>query len=103
MPNKVFVPSKAGDLYLSVFTMITGIAETKTLTKLISFDCKCKFDSRKCNSNQKWNNDKYLWMYKNKNKHSVCKKGYIYNPARCSCENDKYLASFFDDAVITCD
>ena len=24
-----------------------------------SCGCKCKFDGRKCNSNQKWNNDKY--------------------------------------------
>ena len=30
----------------------------KTLTKHISCDCKCKFDGRKCNSYQKWNNDK---------------------------------------------
>ena len=37
--------------------MITRINETKTL-KHISCDCKCKFDSRKCNSNQKWNSDK---------------------------------------------
>ena len=32
--------------------MITGINELKTLTK------HSKFDGRKCNSNQKWNNDK---------------------------------------------
>ena len=30
----------------------------KTLTKHISCECKCKFDSRKCNSDQWWNNDK---------------------------------------------
>ena len=50
--------------------MITGINESKTLTKHISCECKCKFDGRKCNSNQKWNNDKcrceckktsYMW------------------------------------------
>ena len=38
--------------------MITGIDESKTLTKHISCKYKCKFDGRKCNSNQKWNNDK---------------------------------------------
>ena len=43
------------DLNLSVF-MITGISELKTLTKHISCKCKCKFDGRKCNSNQKSNN-----------------------------------------------
>ena len=39
-------------------SMITGMDESKTLTKHISYKCKCKFDGRKCNSNQKWNNDK---------------------------------------------
>ena len=28
------------------------------LTKYISFICKCKFDGKKYNSNQLWNNDK---------------------------------------------
>ena len=37
-----------------VFNMITGINESKTLTKDISCECKCKFDGRKCNSNQWW-------------------------------------------------
>ena len=36
--------------------MITGINQSKTLTKHISCKCKCKFDGRKCNSNQ-WQND----------------------------------------------
>ena len=39
--------------------MITGISESKTLTKHISCKCQCKFDSRKYNSKQKWNSDKY--------------------------------------------
>ena len=38
--------------------MITGINELKTLTKHVLCECKCKFNGRKCNSNQKWNNDK---------------------------------------------
>ena len=37
--------------------MITGINESKTLTKDISCECKCKFDRTKCGSNQWWNND----------------------------------------------
>ena len=32
--------------------MITGLNESKTLTKHMSCDCKCKFDGRKFNSNQ---------------------------------------------------
>ena len=31
--------------------MITGINESKTLTKHIPCVCKCKFDGKKCNSN----------------------------------------------------
>ena len=38
--------------------MITGINELKTLPKDISCECKCRFDGRKCNSYQWWNNDK---------------------------------------------
>ena len=55
---------------------------------------------KKCNSNQKWNNDK-CWC-KSK-KHHICEKDYIWNPATCSCKNGKYLVSIFDDSVITCD
>ena len=58
MHNKVCVSSKAEDLRLSVFNMILEINSPKTLTKHISCDCKCKFDGRKCNSGQWWNNDK---------------------------------------------
>ena len=63
--NKVYVPSKIEDLNLSMFSMITGIIELKTLTKLVSCDCKCKFDGRKYNSNQKWNNDQCFASVKN--------------------------------------
>ena len=45
--------------------MITGINESKTLTKHISCKCKCKFDGRKCNSNQKRKNDKCCCKSKN--------------------------------------
>ena len=51
-----------------VFNMTTGINEWKTLTKHISCKCICKFGSRKCNSNQKWNNDKCWWECKNPKK-----------------------------------
>ena len=58
LSNKVCIPNKTKDLNLSMFNMITRINETKTLTKHISCECKCKFDERKCNSDQWWNNDK---------------------------------------------
>ena len=55
---KYVFQKKPEDLNLSVFNMMTGINESKTLAKLVSCRCKCKYDGRKCNSNQKWNNDK---------------------------------------------
>ena len=79
-----------------MFNIITGINEWKTLAKRISCECKCKFDGRKCNSNQKLNDDKCLCECK---KHNVCEKEYILNPVTCS----KYLANITDDLVIMCD
>ena len=34
---------------------------------------------------------------------NVCEKDYVWNPATCSCNNGKYLASVMDDSVIMCD
>ena len=96
LSNKVCVPNKTEDLNLSVFNMITGINESKTLTNHISCECKCKFDRQKCNSNQWWNNDKCRCEIK---KHNICEKGYICNPAKCNCENGKYLASIMNKTI----
>ena len=52
LSNKVCVPNKTEDLNLRIFNMIRGINESKTLTKHISCECKCRFDGRKCNSDQ---------------------------------------------------
>ena len=58
LSNKACVTNKTEDLNRRVFNTITGKNESKILTKDISGGCKYKFDDRKCNSNQKWNNDK---------------------------------------------
>ena len=87
-------------LNLSVFNMIKEINKSKTLTKHISCECKCKFDRTKCKSNQWWNNDKCLCECK---KVHVCEKDYVRNPATCNFENGKYLASIMDVPVIICD
>ena len=101
MSNKADVPNKTEDLNLSVFYVTTGINKsTKTSTKDISCECKCKFDGRKCNSDQWWNNDKN--GCKSKKRH-VYEKDYIWNPATCSCKNRKYLASIMNDSAITSD
>ena len=40
---------------------------------------------------------------KNPKEHNMCEKYHIWNPATCSCENGKFLASIADDSVITRD
>ena len=61
------VPNKAKDLNLRAFNMITNVSEWNDTP----WECKCKFDERKCNSDQWWNNHKY-WC--------ECKKApYIWN------------------------
>ena len=77
--------------------MINGMNESKILTKSVSCKCKCKFDGRKCDSNQKSKNNKCRFKSK---KHHICKKGYIWNLATCSCKNGKYLTAFIDDSAI---
>ena len=54
--------------------MITRINVSKTLTKHISWKCKCRFDKKICNSDQSWNNDKCRCECK---KHHLCEKDYV--------------------------
>ena len=98
LPNKVSFPNKTEDLNLSLFNMITGINESKTLTKHISCKCKCKFDGRNCNSDQCWSNDKCQCECQ---KRHVCEKDYVWSSVTCNCGNGKYLASTMDDSAIT--
>ena len=83
--------------------MITGINESKILTKHVSYKCEYKLHSRKCSWNQIWNNNKYQYVCKNLKNIVHGKKYYIWNLATCSCENGKYLASIIDNSVIMCD
>ena len=54
--------------------MNTGKNESKMLTEDISYECKCRFDGRKCNSYQCWNDNKCRCKCK---KRHVCEKDYI--------------------------
>ena len=42
-----------------------------------------KFDGRKCNSNEEWNNEKCQCECK---KYKICEINYIRNPTTCSCK-----------------
>ena len=65
--------------------MIIGINESKIFAKHVPCRCEFRFG--------KWNSGKYKCECKNLKEHHVCKKNYIWNPATCSYENDKNLAS----------
>ena len=81
-----YVFQKKTNLNIHVFNMVTGKHESKVLAKDISCKWKCKFDGRKCNSNQKRNNNKCQRECK---KHHICEKYYIWNLATGNCENGK--------------
>ena len=75
----------------------------KILAKRISYECKCKFDGRKCILNRRWNNDKCQYECKNPREYNAQERKIIWNPTTCSCENVEYLTSTIDDSVIMCD
>ena len=95
LSNKVCIPNKIEDINLSIFNMITGINESKTLTKHILCECKCKFDGTKCNSNQWWSNDNCRCECK---KRHVCEKD-VWNPSIYNWENGKNLAIIMDEII----
>ena len=51
--GRIYVVSKTEDINLNASNIVTRINESKSFTKLISCESKCKFDGRKCNSDQK--------------------------------------------------
>ena len=57
LSNKVSLPNKTEDSNLSMLNIITGIDESRTLTKHVSCQCKCKFDGRRYNLNYWQNNE----------------------------------------------
>ena len=68
--------------------------------KNIFYNCKCKYNSTTCNSNQKWNIKTCQCEREN---YSTCKKGYSQNSSTSICEISKYLKSIADTSVIGCD
>ena len=70
------------------------------ITKNISCNCKCKFNSTLSNSNQKWNNKTCQDECNNYHKG---KKVYSWNRTTCMCDNSNYLKNIGDSSVIACD
>ena len=94
--------NKTEGLNLSVFNIMAALNMLKIVTKHISCKCQCKFDGRKCNSNQKWINNKCWCECKNPKEYNTCEKDYIWNPVICSCKTVEYLENTIEDSVITC-
>ena len=99
LSDKICVPNKTKDGSSSVFNTITRINWSKTLTKYISCECKDKFDGKKYNSNQKWNDDKMLVWVEKSERESCVRKKYVWNLVTCTCENGKYLGTIVGDSV----
>ena len=76
--------------------MITNANEVKAMTKHISCDCKCKFNSTICNSSQKWNNIKHVNV--NVNIIGSAKKIIV-----GICGKSKYLKHIANASVTECD
>ena len=53
---KICVWKETEDINVKPFNMKTNKNEAKAMTEHISCECKCKFNSTICTSNQKWNN-----------------------------------------------
>ena len=96
---KICVPKETKDINVKAFNMITNKDEAKAMTKHISCDCKCKFNSSTYNSKQQWNNKTCQCECKNYHK---CEKDYSWNPITCISENSKYLKSVADTSVAKC-
>ena len=82
--------------------MIIGINESKTLAKNASWKCECKLDGRKCNLNQKWNNDNCWCECKNQKEHHVYEKN-VFGILLQLVRKTFFLGVIIDDSVDTCD
>ena len=53
---KVSVPKETKYINVKALNMKTNKNEVRSMREHISCNCKCKFNSAICNSNEKWNN-----------------------------------------------
>ena len=53
LSSKICFPKETKDVNVKAFNIIKNKNEAETMAKHISCDCKCKFNSKACNSNQK--------------------------------------------------
>ena len=75
--------------------MVTRINKSKTLATHISCESKCRLNDKKCNLNQRWNNNKCLFDCQNARKHHVRETDYV--ACACTCKNSKYSEIIIHD------
>ena len=92
MSNRVCIRNNTEELNIHVC-----IHESKVLTKDISCECKYKFHSKKCNSDQWWNNDIHQCDCKN----IIYVKKIIFGILSNDAET-KTVPTSFDEKNITC-
>lgn len=104
----IYVPNKTNAVNLNVCNIIMAIHESRTLTKCISYTCRCKFNSR-----QKCNNNKGQWEYENCQSIVYAKKIMLIVPSYeiqgdKDCEFGEYFKTYrgwkslIDDSIINC-
>ena len=85
---------------MNVLNVTARLGESESLTKHISCDCKCRFDSKKC---QEWNKELCRCQCKKSSERLLCEKEYVWNPSTCACKIDKYQKSITGNSVVICD
>ena len=99
LSNKVCVPYKTEDLHPNLFNMITGISESKTLTK----HCHAKANINLKEEIAIQINGRITINVDGSVKNVMYMKKFVWNLAKCNCENGKHLANIADDSAIMCD
>ena len=90
---------KTEDVNLSMFNMIAGINELKTLKKM--YQANINVNINFCVESVIQIKSGIMINVNVSIKYNICERDYIWNPAICICENN--LASIIDNSVIMCD
>lgn len=61
------------------------------MVKQNSCDWKCRFDGKKCNSKQTWDDDSCRSWCKKTLKQGIYEEGYVCNPRICPCKCGKKM------------
>ena len=71
---------------LKVFNLISRANGTRYIKLRKTCKCKCRTDTRGCNNENSWNEDKYRCECQELVDKGSCGKGFIWNPSNCECD-----------------